>query len=110
MPWWKIGLFLALGLVGLPLGADLLVDSSVVIARSFGVSETAIGLTLVAVGTSLPARGRTSVTSGAGSGGAIGRSARITTTRVHSRTSVCTRCATAAGLEGSPTSPSAMPV
>ena len=54
MPWWKIGLFTALGLVGLPLGADLLVDNSVTIARRFGVSETVIGLTLVAVGTSLP--------------------------------------------------------
>ncbi len=54
MPWWKIGLFTALGLVGLPLGADLLVDNSVSIARQFGVSETVIGLTLVAVGTSLP--------------------------------------------------------
>ena len=54
MPWWKILLFLALGLVGLPLGADLLVDSSVEIARIFGVSDTVIGLTLVALGTSLP--------------------------------------------------------
>lgn len=54
MPWWQIILFLVLGLVGLPLGADILVDSSVVIARAFGVSDTAIGLTLVAVGTSLP--------------------------------------------------------
>jgi len=54
MPWWKIGLYLVLGLVGLPLGADLLVESSVIIARSYGVSETAIGLTLVAAGTSLP--------------------------------------------------------
>jgi cation:H+ antiporter len=54
MPWWKIGLYLALGLVGLPLGADLLVDSSVAIARAFGVTETVIGLTLVAIGTSLP--------------------------------------------------------
>jgi len=43
-----------LGLIGLPLGADLLVESSVIIARSYGVSETAIGLTLVAAGTSLP--------------------------------------------------------
>lgn len=51
---WKIALFLALGLIGLPLGAHLLVDSSTSIARSFGVSETVIGLTLVAVGTSLP--------------------------------------------------------
>ncbi len=54
MPWWKIGLYLALGLIGLPVGADLLVDSSTVIAREFGVSETVIGLTLVALGTSLP--------------------------------------------------------
>lgn len=54
MPWWKILVFLALGLIGLPLGADLLVDSSVNIARTLGVTETVIGLTLVAVGTSLP--------------------------------------------------------
>ncbi|UYV38170.1 calcium/sodium antiporter [Rhodobacteraceae bacterium D3-12] len=54
MPWWKIGVFLVLGLIGLPLGADLLVDSSMNIARMFGVSEVVIGLTLVAVGTSLP--------------------------------------------------------
>jgi cation:H+ antiporter len=54
MPCWKIGMFLALGLVGLPLGADLLVDNAVIIARDFGVSETVIGLTLVAIGTSLP--------------------------------------------------------
>lgn len=54
MPWWKILVFLALGLAGLPLGADLLVDSSVAIARTFGVSETVIGLTLIAIGTSLP--------------------------------------------------------
>ncbi|MGR3269379.1 sodium:calcium antiporter [Thalassococcus profundi] len=54
MPWWKIILYLVLGLVGLPLGADLLVDSATVIAQRFGVSDTVIGLTLVAVGTSLP--------------------------------------------------------
>lgn len=54
LPWWKIILFLGLGLVGLPLGADLLVEGAVNIARTFGMSETAIGLTLVAVGTSLP--------------------------------------------------------
>ncbi len=54
MPWSKIGVFLALGLVGLPLGADILVDSSVSIARTFGVTETVIGLTLIAIGTSLP--------------------------------------------------------
>lgn len=54
MPWWKIGIYLMLGLIGLPVGADLLVESSVTIARNFGISETVIGLTLIAVGTSLP--------------------------------------------------------
>lgn len=54
MPWWKIIVFLLLGLIGLPLGADLLIDSAEVIARRFGVSEAVIGLTLVALGTSLP--------------------------------------------------------
>ena len=54
LPWAKILLFLALGLIGLPLGADLLVEGAVDIARGFGVSETVIGLTLIAVGTSLP--------------------------------------------------------
>lgn len=52
--WPKIVIFLVLGLIGLPLGADLLVKGSTNIARSFGVSETVIGLTLVAIGTSLP--------------------------------------------------------
>lgn len=54
LPGWKIALFLVLGLIGLPIGANLLVDASTNIARSIGVSETVIGLTLVAVGTSLP--------------------------------------------------------
>ena len=54
MPWWKIGVFTGLGIVGLPLGAELLVDGSVGIATTLGVSEAVIGLTLVAVGTSLP--------------------------------------------------------
>ncbi|WP_127112776.1 calcium/sodium antiporter [Shimia sediminis] len=54
MPWWKIVIFLALGLIGLPLGADLLIDSAEIIARRYGVSESVIGLTLVALGTSLP--------------------------------------------------------
>ena len=54
MPWWKIFTFLTLGLIGLPLGADLLVDSAQTIAKRFGVSDSVIGLTLVALGTSLP--------------------------------------------------------
>ena len=52
--WAKIVVFLVLGLIGLPLGASLLVDGSVNIAREFGISETVIGLTLIAIGTSLP--------------------------------------------------------
>ena len=54
MPYWRVGMFLLLGLVGLPLGANLLVENATVIALTYGVSETVIGLTLVAVGTSLP--------------------------------------------------------
>ncbi|NUJ97728.1 calcium/sodium antiporter [Candidatus Gracilibacteria bacterium] len=42
------------GIIGLALGAELLVRSARAIALSFGVSETFIGLTIVAVGTSLP--------------------------------------------------------
>jgi cation:H+ antiporter len=54
MPGWRIGVFLILGLIGLPLGASLLVDNASVIARAYGISDTVIGLTLVAIGTSLP--------------------------------------------------------
>jgi cation:H+ antiporter len=54
MPWIKIAAFTVLGLIGLPLGADLLVDGAVRIAADMGVDEAIIGLTLVAVGTSLP--------------------------------------------------------
>jgi cation:H+ antiporter len=46
--------FVVLGLGLLVLGSKFLVDSSIAIARSFGVSELVIGLTLVAAGTSLP--------------------------------------------------------
>ncbi len=54
LPGWRIAIFLILGLIGLPLGADLLVDNATIIAKMYGVSDTVIGLTLVAVGTSLP--------------------------------------------------------
>ncbi|MCG8354776.1 MAG: calcium/sodium antiporter [Kiloniellales bacterium] len=47
-------LFLALGVAGLVVGSDLLVDGAVTIAHAAGVSDAVIGLTLVAVGTSLP--------------------------------------------------------
>lgn len=50
-----VGLLIAVaGLVGVVVGANLLVEGSVTLARSFGISETVIGLTIVAIGTSLP--------------------------------------------------------
>ena len=47
-------IFILIGLGLLVLGSNWLVDSAVKIARSIGVSELVIGLTIVAVGTSLP--------------------------------------------------------
>lgn len=47
-------LWITIGIVGLPLSAHFLVDSSVFIAKSFGVSDLVIGLTIIAIGTSLP--------------------------------------------------------
>ncbi|WP_405404167.1 calcium/sodium antiporter [Paracoccus sp. Ld10] len=52
--WGRIALWLGAGLVLLPVGANLLVSGATDIARAFGISETVIGLTLVAIGTSLP--------------------------------------------------------
>ncbi len=54
MPWWKIIAFLVLGLIGLPIGSEVFVNAAQIIAKDFGVSDAVIGLTLVAVGTSLP--------------------------------------------------------
>ncbi|SEN20171.1 calcium/sodium antiporter [Palleronia pelagia] len=51
---WKIAAFLVVGLVGLPLGAQILIGSATEIAKMFGLSDAVIGLTLVAIGTSLP--------------------------------------------------------
>lgn len=51
---WKVLLLIAVGIVGLPIGAQLLIDGARAIALDFGISEAAIGLTVVAVGTSLP--------------------------------------------------------
>ena len=47
-------LFILAGLGLLVLGSNWLVDSAIVIAKALGVSELVIGLTIVAVGTSLP--------------------------------------------------------
>ena len=44
----------AIGIVGLAWGSDMLVEGGITIARIFGVSEEVIGLTLFAFGTSVP--------------------------------------------------------
>ena len=54
MPVWKSVLFIVGGLAGLIFGGQLFVEGASGIARSLGVSESVIGLTLVAGGTSLP--------------------------------------------------------
>lgn len=46
--------WLLVGLIGLPLSADIFVQGASGIARSLGISELVIGLTIVAFGTSLP--------------------------------------------------------
>lgn len=51
---WRDGLFLGLGIAALLGGADLLVQGAVDIARVLGAPQIVIGLTVVAVGTSLP--------------------------------------------------------
>jgi len=52
--WWMDGLFIIGGLAILIVGSRFLVASSSIIARSLGVSEAIIGLTIVAAGTSMP--------------------------------------------------------
>ena len=46
--------YIVIGLIGIIFGGDLVVDSACSIAAAFGLSETLIGLTIVAIGTSLP--------------------------------------------------------
>ncbi|MCW5900649.1 MAG: sodium:calcium antiporter [Flavobacteriales bacterium] len=53
-PIWRSLLLLVLGVVGLGQGADWFVEGAAGIARTLGVSEQLIGVTVVAVGTSLP--------------------------------------------------------
>lgn len=50
----KSFVFIALGLVLIVSGGDLVVDNASLIATQFGLSQNFIGLTIVAVGTSLP--------------------------------------------------------
>lgn len=54
MPVWKGIVFIIIGVAGLFLGGKYLVEGAVSIARILGMSEKVIGLTIIAVGTSLP--------------------------------------------------------
>jgi cation:H+ antiporter len=53
-PMWKSISFLALGVAGLYFGGKYFVEGAVKIAQSLGMSDSLIGFTIVAVGTSLP--------------------------------------------------------
>ena len=52
--WLRSSLYIILGLAGLILGGKWIVDGAVALATQFGMSESLVGLTIVAVGTSLP--------------------------------------------------------
>ncbi|MHA1127394.1 MAG: calcium/sodium antiporter [Alphaproteobacteria bacterium] len=54
MPIWKVSAYMIVGIIGLPFGADILIEGAIGIARDKGISEEIVGLTLVAVGTSMP--------------------------------------------------------
>ncbi len=54
LSWAKSIVFLILGIALIVIGGDCVVDSATVIAKSWGVSDMLIGLTIVACGTSLP--------------------------------------------------------
>ena len=54
MPLWKSLLFVAGGLAAVVFGGDMGVDNASLIAKAWGMSDTLVGLTIVAIGTSLP--------------------------------------------------------
>lgn len=54
VPTSKAVMWLVIGMILLPLSAHFMVGSAEIIARYFGLSELVIGLTIIAIGTSLP--------------------------------------------------------
>ena len=54
LPMWKCLLFIVGGMIAIKFGGDFVVDGASTIAAGFGLSQTLIGLTIVALGTSLP--------------------------------------------------------
>ncbi len=51
---WRSIFYIALGLAMLIVGSNIFVDSASEVARTFGISDAVIGLTIVACGTSMP--------------------------------------------------------
>jgi cation:H+ antiporter len=54
LSWFKSIIYFIGGIIGLYLGSELLVENAVSISREFGISERIIGVTIIAIGTSLP--------------------------------------------------------
>ncbi len=54
LPIWLCFIYIVGGIIAIVKGGDLVVESATQIAKTFGLSETLIGLTIVAIGTSLP--------------------------------------------------------
>ena len=54
LPLWKCAVFIVVGIAAVILGGNLVVNSSTKIATALGMSENLVGLTIVAIGTSLP--------------------------------------------------------
>jgi cation:H+ antiporter len=70
---WRVAAYLAAGLVGLPIAAQMTILGAVDIAEFFDISDAVIGLTVIAVGTSLPELATTLMAAIRSSGGvAIG--------------------------------------
>jgi len=51
---WTVALFIVAGIIGLPIGGHLVGSNAVIIAANLNISDAIIGLTIVAIGTSLP--------------------------------------------------------
>lgn len=54
LPAWKCLIFILGGMIAIKYGGDFVVDGASTIASSLGLSQTLIGLTIIAMGTSLP--------------------------------------------------------
>ena len=54
LPLWKCLIFILGGMIAIKYGGDFVVDGASSIASSLGLSQTLIGLTIIAMGTSLP--------------------------------------------------------